>query len=65
MSPSSVLALCRELYGKEPDAFLLSIKGYSWEFGEEISRRARENLDKALVFFKRILLDPSAIDSAV
>jgi hypothetical protein len=63
MSPSSVLALCSELYSKEPDAFLLSIKGYSWEFGKEMSDRAKENLDKALIFLNKILKDPSNISS--
>ena len=59
MPPSSVLALCSELYNKEPDAYILSIKGYRWDLAEDMSSMAKDNLDKALVFLKGILTDPS------
>jgi hydrogenase maturation protease len=53
LAPASVLALCRELYGRTPRAFLLGIRGYRWELGETLTARAGRNLDRALAFLKR------------
>lgn len=51
LSAESLLALCHELYGKVPEAYMLAIKGYQWELGAEMSAQARENLSKAYAFF--------------
>jgi len=58
-SPGYIVKLCNELFQKEPTVFLLHIKGYEWEFTEEISARALENLDLAFENLKKILTDPS------
>ncbi|MBD3419728.1 MAG: hydrogenase maturation protease [Chitinivibrionales bacterium] len=58
MAPSSVVALCRDLYAKQPDAFLLEIKGYSWELGEPMTPQARHNLDKACSFLYDLIAVP-------
>jgi len=50
MSPESVVALCHELYDKNTRAFILGIRGYNWEFMEDLTPRAMENLDKAYAF---------------
>ena len=60
MAPSSVLALCEELYNKTPLALMMEIKGYEWEINETISDRALVNLDKAEEFLNGILQEPSA-----
>jgi len=52
-SPSFVLALCIQLYGKHPETYLLQIRGYSWEFQEGLSEKAEKNLQKALDFLKK------------
>lgn len=52
VSPASLLALCRELYGRTPLVYLLQIKGYHWEFGEGLSPEAAQNLEKSLIFAK-------------
>jgi len=52
VSPAFVLDLCRKLYGKRPETYLLHIKGYEWEFKEELSENALPNLAKADVFTK-------------
>ncbi len=49
-SPSFVLHLCKDIYDKIPQTFLLHIKGYEWELKEELTEKARENLDKAFQF---------------
>ncbi len=47
MHPGFILHLCQNLYDKAPNTYLLSIKGYEFEFNEEISREAEENLEMA------------------
>ena len=56
-SPSFVLALCIQLYGKHPETYLLQIRGYSWEFTEGLSEKAEKNLGKALEFLKKKLTE--------
>ena len=51
-SPAYVLALCTKLYNKHPETYILQIKGYEWEFQEELSDRAAINLELALAFLK-------------
>lgn len=55
VSPSFVLQLCNEIYHNSPDTYLLHIKGYEWEFKEEISENAIKNMNKALYYLKDIL----------
>ncbi len=45
---------------------MLHIKGYEWEFKEELTNGAEENLNKALDFLKERLLKPEVLkDSTV
>lgn len=60
-SPGYIVKLCNELFNKEPNVYLLHIKGYEWEFKEEISPAALINLDRAVEYLKPILEDPSLI----
>ncbi len=46
--PEAVLAICEQTYGRKPEAVLIGIRGYSFEFGEELTEKARENKSKAL-----------------
>ena len=55
MSPASVLALCQELYGRVPKAYILSIRGHHWDLGECLSSRAEENLNQALDMLREFL----------
>ncbi len=61
MSPESVLALCRDLYGERPAARLLTIRGYSWEPNEAMTARARGNLDAAKAWLTPLLEDPQLL----
>ncbi|MEA3479982.1 MAG: hydrogenase maturation protease [Bacteroidota bacterium] len=51
-SPGYIVKLCTELFNKNPLVLLLHIKGYQWEFKEEISDQASDNLDKAFEYMK-------------
>jgi Ni,Fe-hydrogenase maturation factor len=55
MSPASVLALCHEIFGRTPRAYVLAVRGYDWEMGEGLSERARANLAKAAEVLRRFL----------
>jgi hydrogenase maturation protease len=57
VSPAFILNLCGEIYNKRPEAYLLHIKGYEWEFMEEISIRAEQNLNNAVIFLKHKILE--------
>jgi hydrogenase maturation protease len=50
LSPASVLALCEELYGRRPEAWVLAVRGYEWDLVEGLSPRAEINLSAALAF---------------
>lgn len=60
VSPAFVLDLCQKIYGKNPQTYLLHIKGYQWDFKEELSINARKNLTKALEFIKPFLSNPDS-----
>jgi len=57
ISPSSLVALCKELYVRTPVVYLLQIKGYEWEFEEKLSLKAEENLQKAVHFIQKFIID--------
>lgn len=66
VSPGSVLALCHDIYRKKVKAFMLGIRGYGWEFVEELTPEARNNLDQAYRFLrKKIEAIIGAPDTAV
>jgi len=48
ISPNSLLALARSLYQKEPQALTVSIRGYDFDFGTELSEETRKWADVAV-----------------
>ncbi len=55
LDPEAILALCNEVYGKIPEAYVLKIKGYNWELDEKLSESARKNLQGALSLVSEFL----------
>lgn len=55
VSPSFVLDLCQKIYNEHPATYLVHIRGFGWEFLEEMTPGVVKNLDKALDFFKKAL----------
>ena len=53
MRPQTVLAIAQQCYGKVPPAFLLGIRGYAFEFVEELTPGAADNLRTALAMLTR------------
>ena len=50
LSPAAVLALCEELYGRRPQAWVMAIRGHEWDIGEGLSPEAEVCLSAALAF---------------
>jgi Ni,Fe-hydrogenase maturation factor len=49
VAPGAVLALARDLFGAEPEAWLLGIRGYEFDdYGEGLTQGAKANLDEAV-----------------
>ena len=42
-----MLHACAELYGEQPESWMLAVKGVSFELGEPLSALATGNLDAA------------------
>ena len=59
MSPAAVLEVYRELYGEPPPAYLLAIRGESFELGEPLSTEASANLDAALNLVQSLCATPT------
>ncbi len=57
VSPAYVLHICQEVYGRMPEAYLLHIKGYAWEFMGSLTEKAAVNLKLATEFMKQFILD--------
>lgn len=51
LNPQGVLELCDSLYRKQPDGYVLAIRGYEFDqFQEALSNKARDNLYQATDF---------------
>jgi hydrogenase maturation protease len=56
LSPEVLLTLAHRYYDAKARGYLLGIRGYEFDgFGEELSERARKNLDAAVRFLGRAL----------
>lgn len=53
--PDSILFLCEDIYEKSPNVYLMMIEGESWELKIGMTDAAKENLKKALSFFKKAI----------
>lgn len=59
LSPWALLAVYQEtLKAPPPSAFLLTIAGARFDFGEGLSQRAQQNLEAALVFVEKLVRQP-------
>ena len=58
VSPGFLLALYEEMYGETLPVYLLHVRGYEWEFGKEISPRARSNLQDAWQALREVMINP-------
>lgn len=55
VSPAFILHLTRSVFHQEPEAYLMHIRGYAWEFMEDMTDRAKTNLAGAVTFIKEFI----------
>ena len=55
LSAEAVLAMCEEHFGASPEAWVLGIRGYAFEFVEELTPEAEENCRKAIGFIRELI----------
>lgn len=53
LKPETLLAIADQQFGKSPEAHLLSIHGYQFDFQEGLSQPATDNLALAMVLLRR------------
>lgn len=56
LPPGAVMYYCKTLYGREPEAQLLEIRGFHWELQTGLSQPAEANLERALAHFRQKVL---------
>ena len=56
VSTSYVVDLCQKLYNKHPEAYVLHVKAYEFEFIEALTPKANGNLYTAFKFLKEFLI---------
>ena len=54
LPPRAVMHYCNDLYERHPPADLLMISGERWELDDGLSETARENLERAITFFRTL-----------
>lgn len=52
LAPETITGLCQQLYNATPQAHVLAIQGIEWGLREGLSPEGRQNLLKALAFFR-------------
>jgi hydrogenase maturation protease len=55
LSPRTVFGICRSLFGKDPEAHALHIRGVRFEVGETMTKEAEQNMATAVRTAKEIL----------
>jgi hydrogenase maturation protease len=65
VSPAFVVDLCRKMFHRAPEAYLLHIKGYEWDFAEVLSEQAIQNLNAAFDFITGIIKHKQSFESAL
>ncbi len=57
VSTSYVIDLCRKIYGKTPQAYVLHVKAYEFDFKEELTSKANANMEAAFQFLKQFITE--------
>ena len=65
VSPQAVMGLAEDLFGASTPAYMLAVRGYSFDmFQEELTEGARENMRAALDFLQSVL-ETGAFEQAI
>lgn len=50
LTPQSLVSMCEGIYGRKPDAALLSVRGYKFGFSSDLSPETRELVPEAVKY---------------
>lgn len=50
LPPESLLAICEDHFGAKPEAWVLGVRGYEFEFSEGLTAQAQRNYEQAIAF---------------
>ena len=65
MSPQALLAVYNQIYHQsQPEAFMLSIRGYEYGLGLPLSSQSAANLTEAIAFIRQLLTETRIQDWA-
>jgi hydrogenase maturation protease len=62
VTPSFIVGLCQEIFNQHPEAYTLHIKGYAWEFMQEMTSQAQKNLCQAKDVLIRFIEERTACE---
>lgn len=62
LSPQMLLAITQTIYGTVPDAFLLSIRAFEFEFSRDLSQRTQNLCTKAIELLWNHLIEVTSIN---
>ena len=65
LGPEAVLAICADTYRYTPEALLVAVRGYSFEFAEGLTEKARYNKGRAFEYIKLLIDQWRGKDMAV
>ncbi|QVL33512.1 hydrogenase maturation protease [Telmatocola sphagniphila] len=54
LRPETLLAICQKFFGTSPRSYLLTLRGYEFEFEEGLTEKAQLNLQKALDYLRTL-----------
>lgn len=57
LQPETILHLCKTIYNKHPNAYILGIQGYEWDLQIGLTKKAKQNLDYVTKVFEDKLLN--------
>jgi hydrogenase maturation protease len=55
--PENILFLSKELYNKQPETYLITIKGYKWGINEKPTKKTLINIISSIRYIKKFLKD--------
>jgi hydrogenase maturation protease len=57
VSPGFILHLCNKVFNCDPETYLIHIRGQEWEFMENMTDSASKNLNMAMEYLKKFILE--------
>jgi hydrogenase maturation protease len=57
LTPETLLSFCDHLYNRQPSAYLISVRGYEFDFVQGISPKTKTNIEEVIPKIMKYLLN--------